>query len=333
MASKKKASKKKASKKKASKKKASKKKASKKKASKKKASKKKASKKNTKTKSYETDVVLVKQRQSDDAPKLFLAAVPARDIMGWAEVVRVEEREKGIQRRLSSYRMRNVTRFFDSDDRNVSPTAVVVAFRPGSVEVEDDEPGALVRNGRVRILEPETKPGFIVDGQHRVFGASKAQDDIQLIVVGLLDADETEQAFQFVVINNKVARVPPDTVRALLSDYREDELQERLSTARISIRDNDIEDLIQADTDEYSPFFSMLDWERRRGEGQAVIKPRTILHCVKFIKAKLPEFKDDDETVRGVLFSVWSGVRGAYDEAWIYPEDSGTCLKGRALRR
>src|SRR5262245_26300575 len=76
----------------------------------------------------------IKQRQNNLAIYFFAFAASAKDIIEWAAIDRVEEREGGIQRRLSQARLRAIYRFFDQDKRNIIPTGVIVAFKPGATK-------------------------------------------------------------------------------------------------------------------------------------------------------------------------------------------------------
>lgn len=59
---------------------------------------------------------------------------------------------------------------------------------------------------------------LIVDGQHRLHGISEfLYEDLPVLVVCMVDASVQEQAFQFIVINNKAVRVPTDNVKAIIA--------------------------------------------------------------------------------------------------------------------
>jgi hypothetical protein len=53
-------------------------------------------------------------------------------------------------------------------------------------------------------------------------------------VVALIDADDDEAAFQFLVINNKATRVAQDHIKLLSLHYTEDVLADRLRSARMA---------------------------------------------------------------------------------------------------
>jgi hypothetical protein len=102
-------------------------------------------------------------------------------------------------------------------------------------------------------LDDIDKPGLVIDGQHRLLGMQRFHPDCKVCVVALLNVDDMEKAFQFLVINSKAAKVPTDHIRTLALDYQEDELAERLKTARVVLHDN-LKYVGIMDTDEDSPF-------------------------------------------------------------------------------
>jgi hypothetical protein len=159
------------------------------------------------------------------------------------------------------------------------------------------------------------RPALIVDGQHRLLGMSEVDEDLPIVVSALLDAEANEQAFQFIVINNKVTRVPSDLVRSLIVDFNEEALQERLETARVSLRPQALLVAIVDDEAE-SPFYKMINWERRRGEGIAAVKPAAIEDAFKYIRHRFPALDEDQDGLIDFFFSMWNGVKEAYPVLW-----------------
>ena len=60
---------------------------------------------------------LVQQRRNKEAISFFVFIANAKDISDWAAIDRLEEREGGIQRRLSQARMRAINRFFNRNPK------------------------------------------------------------------------------------------------------------------------------------------------------------------------------------------------------------------------
>ncbi len=145
---------------------------------------------------------------------------------------------------------------------------------------------------------------------------AKLADEQPLVLVSaLLEAEPNEQAFQFIVINNKVAKVPPDLVRSLIVDLKEDALQERLETARVSLQQQALLVGI-VDDDQESPFFQMISWERRRGQGTPAINPAAIEDSLTYIRRRFATLDEDEDALIDFFFAVWVGVKSTYPELW-----------------
>ena len=118
------------------------------------------------------------------------------------------------------------------------------------------------------LQSPKLPAATIVDGQHRVIGAKDVKDgSIQLNVVGIVGADATEGAFQFLVINNNSSRVSPSHVKALFTDYKEDELLERmLQSGSTNIDEKKITALDFFDRGLDSPFKGEVKWAKNTSD-------------------------------------------------------------------
>ena len=63
-----------------------------------------------------------------------------------------------------------------------------------------------------------SKPGLIIDGQHRVIGAKNVSDhDVMLPVVVMIGLPHQEQVFQFYVLNSKARPLRPTELRRIVS--------------------------------------------------------------------------------------------------------------------
>ncbi|PSB54770.1 hypothetical protein C7B61_21975 [filamentous cyanobacterium CCP1] len=179
-------------------------------------------------------------------------------------------------------------------------------------------------------VEEHLRPAFIVDGQHRLYGISNFQDeDIPLLVVCLLDAALEEQAFQFIVINNKAVKVPTDNVKAIIANLDEQRLQERLLKAGVKYGEvspvlRDIDDLPN------SPFQNLLQWPRNTEENRLV--PLTAVEqSLRYIRTIFPFFEDDDSSITEFFCSVWQAVKDNYPNLWGQPNKFMTKVNINAL--
>ena len=109
---------------------------------------------------------------------------------------RVSDKDEGYQRVLSVARVRQITDFVRQG--NVISPAIVVSLK-----------GAEFDAGTGQLAIPRCEhAGWVIDGQHRLVGAAKADKEVELAVIAFLDLDLEEQVFQFVTINRTAKGVP-----------------------------------------------------------------------------------------------------------------------------
>lgn len=153
----------------------------------------------------------------------------------------------------------------------------------------------------------------MIDGQHRLKGIEAFEPDTYVNVVALLDADADEKAFQFLVINNKAAKVSSDHIRALNLNYNETALSVRLKDARLSLNDN-VGSVGVMDTDDESPFKGLISWPNNvdyNGDtaiSLGFVAPAAIEASIGYIKSKGIGDLDDNDSVDEFFITVWGVV-------------------------
>lgn len=169
------------------------------------------------------------RHESEEAPAFVLFHAPAGEIAKWADVDRLTSNNRtGAQRQLRPIKVSKVKRFLASNEANTIPTSVIVALDSSKATVTGLV-GARDGTSNLKIKMPGNKrPGLIIDGQHRVFGAIDFDPSIRLSVIGILGGDDAERAFQFIVINNTPTRVSKDHIKALNLNYDIERLNDRL---------------------------------------------------------------------------------------------------------
>lgn len=257
------------------------------------------------------------QRPGGSALTFCLFAAKVGDVLKWADIKRLPDQPGAPQRAVNKAKVIAVRRFLEVDARNTIPAGVIVnlslpdgALAPVTTKEKIDDSLRLL----TITYEPGRKPGFVVDGQHRLLGMSQMSPDLQVNVVALLGASDMEIAFQFLVINNKANKVSTDHIRALALDYKKEDLDERLRKVRLNL-DPRYEFVGFADNDEASPFKGIIDWPSNRSAHKAV-KPAAIEAAVADIqRRKVREFNDQD-TVLTYFFTIWDAVKKKWPEAW-----------------
>jgi len=138
---------------------------------------------------------------------------------------------------------------------------------------------------------------------------------LPILVVGLVNADHQEQAFQFIVVNDKAVRVATENVKSIIADFDEGDLQGRLFSAGIrygeqSPKLKDINDLPT------SPFQNLLDWAYNR-EGEKVVSVTAIEQGLKFLENIFGNVIGEDEgSELDIYCAIWRGVKSRYADLW-----------------
>jgi len=144
-------------------------------------------------------------KQNDQTLYCFL--LTAKTIYARFDVSRrIDDKEKGYQRSFSSTRVKQIARYIDKD-KGILPNSILVNLDADTFRYENDK----------LILNENGSLGFIIDGQHRVWGANDAKEDILLPVVATAGLDNVEQAKLFIKINQSQKGVPASLYLDLLA--------------------------------------------------------------------------------------------------------------------
>jgi len=286
---------------------------------------------------------LVKQRETEGSPQFFIFNTKVSEIVKWAGFKRTEEFADGTQRAYRATRLDSIAKFLRSNPINTIPNNILIAFDHQGDELVSFTPidnnivqeidgditngcGNSVQWGFITFdheTEYETpanehlKPALVIDGQHRLLGISKQDEDIPILVVSILNCSPAEQAFQFIVINNKAVKVPTQNVKGIISDFAaiEGELNERLLQAGVAFGKKSPL-LHEIDNDEVSPFRNLLDWPSNR-DGTKLVPLTAVEQCISLYKNTFNKIKDDEDSQREILFAIFNEVKRKYgDEIW-----------------
>lgn len=268
------------------------------------------------TRSFEYDALQCAQRKDPKAPTFMLFHASAAEIADWAEVDRLSTANKtGAQRPLRELKVGKVAKFLAADVRNTIPTAVVIAIDQGAASFKASK-GAACGQLILTVLADRKKPGLIIDGQHRVFGALKNSAETRLNVIGLLGGDDSERAFQFVVINNSATKVSKDHIKALNLQYDPSSLNKRLiASAGVSmgVSDEKYEDLALLDST--PPFKGLIEWPTNKNGFVAA----------NALEGALAETKDRAHLLgiegleTDVFLQIWGKIHALRKELWTAP--------------
>jgi len=155
--------------------------------------------------------------------------ISAKELLKYAYVhhrklTSIVEVSKAYQRMLRSSRLKQISKFIDVEE-GYFPNSIIVNFSEpltwNKKEAMDDVAVGLV-----------TLPGYygcawIIDGQHRLYGAASANKDIVIPVLAFEGMEQIEQANLFVDINEKQKKVEKNLLWDLYSDIYLDSLDEK----------------------------------------------------------------------------------------------------------
>lgn len=182
------------------------------------------------------------------------------------------------------------------DDEEPQDESGSVSDEEEEDERGDDENGGKVEIGRsmlremreklndpsqvaplIDTLRDMLKPALIIDGQHRIFGAARLEENIPLLVCSLVKPDWKEQVFQFTVINDKAQGIPKPFITSLagmsLTSGELSDLQTRLSQAGVQLWEVDV--MQRLGYDPRSAFFSLIEF-KTTGAGSAGLGYQTM---------------------------------------------------------
>ena len=173
------------------------------------------------------------------------------------------------------------------------------------------------------------KPGLIIDGQHRVFGAKDVSAfSVKLPVVLLPDLDHQEQVFHFYVLNNKAKPLTPTelrtTVSTSLSSKEIDSLYVRFK--KVGVVAEQAEWTHRMNNDVESPFRGLINMGLNKTSG--IISENVAYQVIsKFVKMgrkykpltdKIAEWNSQDPWAYRMkcFYALWSAVKAQYPAAW-----------------
>jgi len=288
---------------------------------------------------------LLSQRKDDKVTRLFVFNATAKDLQSWLGIRRIKDVKRGAQRILRETRVRAVTKFFEASSINTIPNSILIAFDPKKAEftsfrdtiseciIQANSPqencidiinGCETNQldwGIIRFsFEPKDeeylKPALIVDGQHRLHGMAKFEEEnLPLTVVSLIDANPQEQAFQFIVVNNKAVKVSAENVKSIVADFNEDELEQRLLLARVKYGDKPL--ILRSLNDSpTSPFQNLLEWSYNREitEESQLVPITAIEQAMRYICKSFTVLENDEDSLIEFFCATWRAVQGNYPE-------------------
>lgn len=184
---------------------------------------------------------------------MVMVAIASKDLFGLVKInERVEDQKEGYQRALSEVRTNQIARYIDAG--NAIPTNIVISFDEKQIKLSQDKKTISIKEGG--------NAGWVIDGQHRMGGASEATTNITLCVTGFIGLSQEQQISQFVTINKEAKKVPTSLYLDLLPSLQsEKSLGDQAKERAVDIVD-------QLREDEMSPFYNRIVKLKAPSKGQ-----------------------------------------------------------------
>ncbi|MEH1986952.1 DGQHR domain-containing protein [Nostoc sp.] len=288
---------------------------------------------------------LVSQRRDEKATRFFVFNAQAKDLKSWLGIRRIKDVQKGAQRILRQARVNAVKKFMGASSINIIPNSILIAFDPNkaiftplgqkineyiiqansslekNIDIlngcrENQVTWGIIEFSFEQSEQEYLKPALIVDGQHRLYGMSDFnEEDLPITVVSLIDATPQEQAFQFIVVNNKAVRVSTENVKSIVADFNEDELEKRLVLARVKYGDKPLILKFLSDSPT-SPFQNLLEWSynRESTEETQLVPITAIEQAMRYIRKCFTVLENDEDSLIEFFCATWRAVKGNYPE-------------------
>lgn len=126
--------------------------------------------------------------------KCYVTVMSAKEMVKIATVSRIDDdKEKGYQRYLDHKRVKDIAVYLDGG--NIIPGSIILSAKKGC-DIKYDE-----KDNKLSLTLTDDNPLFVIDGQHRLYGASQCQEDIQLPVCIFKDLDIRQEVQYFLDIN------------------------------------------------------------------------------------------------------------------------------------
>lgn len=133
------------------------------------------------------------------------------------------EATQAYQRLVKKKRIEEIGKYIDKG--GYFPNSIIVNIVSKKQDLKWDPAGQIEHDSNTSMgivhLPKEYRSVFIIDGQHRLYGYSKAHSDARhtVPVVAFLNLPQAEQAKIFVDINHKQQSVPTNLLRSIMADF------------------------------------------------------------------------------------------------------------------
>jgi len=252
--------------------------------------------------------------------KFYSFLIPAKQLVQYAYVhhralTEIASAAQAYQRMLKRAKLRDIEKYLSEENRYF-PNSIIVNF---SQSLRWDQTKAFGEGGMAIgaiVLPGRYGCAWVIDGQHRLYGAARLERDVPLQVIAFEHLNQAEQARLFVDINHRQTTVPSALLWDLYSDIYRDDPQNLndfhiAETAKILAQEGPLAHRIA---------FESLGISARRG----VLSPTTVCESVKRY-GPWRRLKDTDHPQRTpqraarILNAYLEALRSLWPDEWDNP--------------
>jgi hypothetical protein len=220
----------------------------------------------------------------------------------------------------------------DDEDEDAVPPQSYLSVLTSQLEEASKDLNSLPQNLRDALADyvvGVTKPGLIIDGQHRVFGAKNVNDfEVKLPVILIPGLSYQEQVFHFYVLNNKARPLSKTELRTIVSTSlgkkEIGDLYDRFK--QVGVTAEQTEWTYRMNTDSASPFRGLVNMGLSGSSGpipenvayQVVSKFVSLPKKYRLLYSDVPEWNGPNKYQYrlSLFFALWRGVMTKYSTAW-----------------
>jgi hypothetical protein len=151
------------------------------------------------------------------------------------------------------------------------------------------------RSELLEALEALCRPALVVDGQHRLIGAAKSENNVTLPVVLIQNATWLDQIYQFIVVNETAKRVPTDLLTDIfgnsLTPKEQSEVRDWLAKSHVEVEPRIA--AVVAGSHPDSPFRGLVRLQLGSGPAQGYITEITVRQLIDGGRGGTPGWRTD----------------------------------------
>lgn len=287
-------------------------------------------------KEYKKEGLLLEQREDNNELLCFAFIEEVGELINMLTVARIDDGDKeGYQRLIKCVKIKSISKFLDKDNKNIIPNSITIAIdKDLNCDVEK-----LQNDSILKFNYNDTPPPFledlieckgkhvdtdgsstqkkplIIDGQHRLYGLYKNNPKNKVLVSAIINPELVDQAFQFIVINQKSQKANTVDVKSVInSDGYDDELKDRLVQVGITYG-NSANILDYFNRNESSPFLGILDWSNNSEKKKRIVPINTVEQIYRICNLETRGVADESQLLEFISI-MWNKVKSLFKDVW-----------------